>query len=48
MTNKYEWDEILDKRQKRAKLNPADKTRERLLVKEKVQKAKLQKLYKHL
>jgi hypothetical protein len=44
----YEWQEILDKREKRAKLKPEEKTAERLAAKEAVTKAKLNKLYKVL
>jgi hypothetical protein len=44
----YEWDEIVDKREQRAKLKPEEKTAERLAVKEAVTKAKLNKLFKVL
>jgi hypothetical protein len=44
----YKWYEILDRRKKRAKLNPEEKTRERLLVKETVRLAKTRKLQKEI
>ena len=44
----YEWQEILDKREQRAKLKPEEKTAERLAAKEAVTKAKLKKLYRVL
>ncbi len=44
----YEWQEILDKREQRAKLKPEEKTAERLAAKEAVTKAKLNKLYRVL
>ncbi len=46
--NPYEFDELLYIREKSAKLNYADNTPERLLVKEQVTKAKLQKLKRNL
>jgi len=46
--NPYEYDEILYKREKNAKLNNEDNTLERLVVKEIVQTAKLQKLKRNL
>lgn len=44
----YEFDEILYKREINGKLNSEDNTVERLIVKEKVQNAKLQKLKRNL
>ena len=44
----YEYDEILYKREINGKLNSEDNTPERLVVKEIVQKAKLQKLKRNL
>jgi len=44
----YEYDEILYKRDQRAKLNIEDNTYERLAVKEQVTKAKLQKFKRNL
>ena len=44
----YEFDEIKFKRETNAKLQTADNTPERLLVKEQVTKAKLQKLKRNL
>jgi hypothetical protein len=46
--NPYEYDELLYKREKQAKLNPEEKTLERLQVKETVTKAKLKKLKRTL
>lgn len=46
--NPYEFDELLYFREKAAKLNYEDNTPERLLVKEQVAKAKLQKLKRNL
>ncbi len=46
--NPYEFDELLYIREKSSKLNYADNTPERLLVKEQVAKAKLQKLKRNL
>lgn len=46
--NPYEFDELLYIREKSSKLNYADNTPERLLVKEQVTKAKLQKLKRNL
>ncbi len=46
--NPYEFDELLYIREKSAKLNYADNTLERLVVKEQVAKAKLQKLKRNL
>jgi hypothetical protein len=46
--NPYEFDELLYIREKSAKLTNADNTPERLLVKEQVAKAKLQKLKRNL
>ncbi len=46
--NPYEFDELLYIREKSAKLNYADNTPERLLVKEQVTQAKLQKLKRNL
>ena len=46
--NPYEYDELLYKREINAKLNNEDNTQERLLVKEIVQNAKLQKLKRNL
>jgi len=46
--NPYEYDEILYKREINGKLNSEDNTLERLIVKEKVQQAKLQKLKRNL
>lgn len=46
--NPFEFDELLYIREKSAKLNHADNTPERLLVKEQVTKAKLQKLKRNL
>ena len=46
--NPYEWDEVLYKREISAKLRYEDNTLERLAVKEKVTKAKLQKLKRNL
>jgi len=46
--NPYEFDELLYIREKSAKLNYADNTPERLLVKEQVTRAKLQKLKRNL
>lgn len=46
--NPYEFDEILYKREINGKLNSEDNTMERLIVKEKVQNAKLQKLKRNL
>jgi len=48
MENPYEYDEILYRREINGKLNSEDNTPERLLVKETVQKAKLQKLKRTL
>jgi hypothetical protein len=48
MDNPYEYDELLYKREINAKLNNEDNTLERLIVKEKVQNAKLQKLKRNL
>ena len=48
MDNPYEFDEILYKREINGKLNSEDNTMERLLVKEIVQNAKLQKLKRTL
>ncbi len=44
----YEWQEIQDKRETRAKLKPEEKTAERLAAKEAVTKAKLQKLLRKI
>ncbi|QXP07841.1 MAG: replication initiator protein [Arizlama microvirus] len=46
--NPYEYDQILYTREKQAKINPEEHSYERLLVKETVQKAKLQKLKRKL
>lgn len=46
--NPFEFDEILYKREINGKLNSEDNTLERLIVKEKVQNAKLQKLKRNL
>lgn len=46
--NPYEYDQILYKREINGKLNSEDNTLERLIVKEKVQQAKLQKLKRNL
>ena len=46
--NPYEYDELLYKREINAKLNNEDNTQERLIVKEIVQNAKLQKLKRNL
>jgi hypothetical protein len=46
--NPYEFDELLYLREKSAKLNYEDNTPERLLVKEQVTQAKLQKLKRNL
>ena len=46
--NPYEFDEILYKREINGKLNSEDNTLERLIVKEQVQNAKLQKLKRSL
>ena len=46
--NPYEWDEVLYKREVNAKLRSEDNTLDRLAVKEKVTKAKLQKLKRNL
>jgi hypothetical protein len=46
--NPYEYDEILYKRELNGKLNSEDNTPERLIVKETVQQAKLQKLKRNL
>ena len=46
--NPYEYDQILYTREKQAKLNPEEHSYERLLVKETVQNAKLQKLKRKL
>jgi hypothetical protein len=48
MDNPYEFDEILYKREISGKLNSEDNTLERLIVKETVQNAKLQKLKRTL
>jgi len=47
-TNPYEYDELLYKREINGKLNSEDNTPERLIVKETVQKAKLQQLKRTL
>lgn len=44
----YEWQEIQDKREIRAKLKPEEKTAERLAAKEAVTKAKLKKLLRKI
>jgi hypothetical protein len=46
--NPYEYDQILYTREKQAKLRPEEHSYERLLVKETVQKAKLQQLKRKL
>jgi len=46
--NPYEYDQILYTREKQAKLHPEEHSYERLLVKETVQKVKLQKLKRKL
>jgi hypothetical protein len=46
--NPYEYDQILYTREKQAKLKPEEHSYERLLVKETVQKAKLQQLKRKL
>lgn len=46
--NPYEYDQILHNREKQAKLRPEEHSYERLLVKETVTKAKLQKLKRKL
>ena len=46
--NPYEYDELLYKRELQAKLNPEEKTLERLQVKETVLKAKLKQLKRNL
>jgi hypothetical protein len=48
LDNPFEFDEILYKREINGKLNSEDNTMERLIVKEKVQNAKLQKLKRNL